>query len=315
MGDIIFLDKNNSIKSVPLTIKNIKKCNSSPLWIDITYPKFDELLILQEAFNLHPVTLDDLSNKVSPIKIEEFEQYMVVVIRQMLQKHRASEINFALGKNFVISTHVKAVESYENLKQDKIHLKRLFLKGIDIFFHTLIDLEIQRFAPMLREIDEEIEAIDVKVTENPTQLDANKIFAVRKRLGRLKKVTFPMREVMMFLARRPSKFITSKSLPYFRDAYDTMVRASDNVVAYREAASSTFDVYISSLSHNMNQVMKALAMMATLALPLTVISSIWGTNFDNLPGQHAYWGFWIMNLSMAAISIGMLIYFHKKHWF
>ncbi|MBU0471913.1 MAG: hypothetical protein KKF89_05475 [Nanoarchaeota archaeon] len=112
-----------------------------------------------------------------------------------------------------------------------------------------------------------------------------------------------------------SKLISKKSAPYFRDIYDHAVRVSDSIDNYREAIGGTFDAYMSAISNNMNEVMKTLSIIATIALPLGIISGIFGTNFDLLPGQHIHYGFWLMILLMMTFMGVMLYYFKRRGWF
>jgi len=124
----------------------------------------------------------------------------------------------------------------------------------------------------------------------------------------------PQREKISFIAKNEYMFISKKSVPYFRDIYDHAIRVSDNVENYREAIGSAFDAYMSAVSNNMNEVMKVLSIIATIALPLTVISGIYGTNFNNLPGEFNPYGFWIMIAGMVVLCFGMLFYFRRKNW-
>jgi len=126
---------------------------------------------------------------------------------------------------------------------------------------------------------------------------------------------FQEREKVSFLAKNEYPFIRKESMPYFRDVYDHMILASEMVDNQRDIISHSFDVYMSAVSNSMNEVMKTLSVMATIALPLTVLGGIYGTNFVNLPGSASPFGFWVMIGGMLAISVGMLGYFRWRGWF
>jgi magnesium transporter len=214
-----------------------------------------------------------------------------------------------------ISNHRKPIPSIEDLKSSGNKIENLMNKGLDFVFHKLIDTEIDNFFPVMEKIDDQIESMEEEVTKTPKPEILSKILRLKRSLIQIKKITFPQREKIGQLAKNDYRFISKKSLPYFRDVYDHSIRVSDFIDNYREAVGNTFDVYMSAVSNNMNEVMKTLSIIATIALPLTVISEIYGTNFANLPGQHFYYGFWIMILAMIILSLSMIFYFKRRGWF
>lgn len=168
---------------------------------------------------------------------------------------------------------------------------------------------------MLEKIDDQIEDIEAEITKKVRPELMTRILNLKRQIVSIKKLALPQREKISFLTKTDNKFISKKALPYFRDIYDHSIKVADNIDNYREAIGSTFDAYMSAVSNNMNEVMKTLSIIATIALPLGIISGIFGTNFDILPGQHISYGFWIMILIMVLFMSGMLYYFKRKRWF
>jgi magnesium transporter len=224
------------------------------------------------------------------------------------------EIDFVLGDNFLITNHKRESKVISDLQQDKERLGVLFTKGVSFIFHKIVDKEVDDFFPVLQSIDQELEVLEEEATAHPTHKIIAKIRKLKRRITAVKRVALPQREKISMLAKNDFRFVSKKLTPYFRDIYDHSIRVADAVENYREAVGSVFEVYMSSVSNNMNQVMKMLSIIATIALPLTVISGIYGTNFLVLPGAASPVGFWAMVSFMVLLCLGMLLYFRKKKW-
>lgn len=313
MIEIFYFDKTVK-KGAAKDLNNLK---NKQIWVDITDITKKEADLIKAAFNLHSLTTEDLYSSKVRIKVEEFPNYIFCVFYG-IQKTKTIEIvelDFIIGNNFLITNHKKEIESYNLLKKNKERLENLFRKGNDFLFHRLLDMEIDNYSPVLETIDDQIENIEEKATKHPKPELLAKILKLKRLLVQIKKAAFPQREKISFLAKNEYKFLSKKSIPYFRDIYDHSIRVSDAIDNYRESISNTFDAYMSAVSNSMNEVMKFLSIIATIALPLTVISGIYGTNFATLPGSGFIYGFWVMILGMFLLSVVMVYNFKRKKWF
>jgi magnesium transporter len=297
--------------------KDLLKLKDKQLWIDITKITEEENQLLQTTFNLHPTTCDDLQHARTRIKVEDFGDYLFCVFYGVRKaKHvETFEMDFILGKKFLITNHVAPIESYETLKNDLGRLEKKFMKGNEFLLHKLLDYEIDNFFPVLSELEDEISDIEEEVTDNPRQELVKKILQMKRLVYSIKKIAMPQRETISFFAREEYAYVSKKAKPYFRDIYDHCVRIADEIDNAREAIGSTFEEYLSTVSNKMNEVMKVLTVIATIALPMTVLSSIYGTNFTVLPGAHHAEGFWIMIGAMALIIVVMIYVFKRRGWF
>ncbi|MBW2976822.1 magnesium/cobalt transporter CorA [Candidatus Woesearchaeota archaeon] len=313
MIEILYLE--DKIRKAP--VKDLNKIKRKPLWIDISGITKKEQELIKNEFNVHPLTAEDLFNQNVRIKVEEFEKYLFCVFYgiQKIRFVELFEIDFILGKNFLITNHKKAIASFEDLKKNGERLKVLFKKGLDFLFHKLLDQEVDNYFPVLEKIDDDIERIEEEITRKPRPELLSKILNIKRTIVYIKKHAFSQREKISFLAKNEHRFLSGKLLPYFRDIHDHAIRVSDSVDNYREAVGNSFDAYMSAVSNSMNEVMKILSIIATIALPLGVISGIYGTNFDVLPGQHIRHGFWLMILLMLAIISIMIFIFKRRRWF
>jgi magnesium transporter len=313
MIEVIYFDK--SVKKADFN--QLDKIKDNPVWIDITSITEKERDLLTEKFDLHHLTMEDLFSSNTRIKVEEFPKYLFCVFYGITydSNFHLLELDFIIGNNFLITNHKKPIASFDSMKKNTQKLENLLKKGLDFLFHKLLDEEIDNYFPMLEKVDNKVEALEEQVTSNPTPLALNKIMAIKRELIGIRKVAFQQRDKTGFLAKNDYAFFSKKSRPYFRDIYDHAIRVNDSIESHREAISNTYDVYMSSISNKMNEVMRTLSIIATIALPLTVISSIYGTNFNILPGSESAVGFWIMILSMIALTLAMVMYFKKKRWY
>ncbi|MCF7861090.1 magnesium/cobalt transporter CorA [Candidatus Woesearchaeota archaeon] len=294
----------------------IEQYLGKPLWIDITGITKEDADKLKDLFNLHPLTAEDLHNSPVRIKVEEFNDYLLCVFYGIKKVKTIDliELDFVLGKDFLITNHRKELDSIKELKQNEDKIENQMRKGTDFLFHKILDMEVDNFSPALESLDDEIEKIEEEATKDPKPKLLSEILKLKRLVVHVKKVVMPQREKIGFLAKNEYKHISKKAIPYFRDIYDHSIRVSDTIDNYREAIGNAFDAYMSAVSNNMNEVMKVLSIIATIALPLTVVSGIYGTNFTVLPGQTFAYGFWVMVSVMVVMCVVMIYYFRKKKW-
>jgi magnesium transporter len=298
-------------------LEELEKLKNEKIWIDVTNLTHEETKILGKTFELHPTTQEDLFKANVRIKVEEFEKYLFCIFYGIKNTKTLEmyELDFVLGKDFVISNHKKQIDSFEELKKDKERLEIIFNKGEDFILHELLDREIDNYFPILESVDDQIVKIEEMVSKKPKPKVLSEILKLKRTVILIKRKVFEQREKVSFLAKRDYKFLSNESIPYFRDVYDNTIRVSDSLDNSRELIANTYDVYMSTMSNNMNEVMKVLSIIATVFMPLTVISSIYGTNFLVLPGAHNPYGFWFMLLGMFLLSGMFLFMFKKRGWF
>ena len=311
MMEIFYLEK--GIKKAA----SIQKISGKNVWIDCTDITKEEANLLGNTFKLHPLSTEDLYNHRIRVKVEEFPEYLFCVFYGIStgKKTELVEFDFVIGNNFIITNHKKDLASSTSLKNNAEKLESLFTKGNDFILHRLLDNEVDNFFPVLEKLDDQIESLEEEITRNPHSALLTKILKLKRHITQIKKTVLPQREKISFLAKNDYRWISKKAIPYFRDIYDHAIRVSDIIDNYREAVGNTFDAYMSAISNRMNEVMKVLSIIATIALPLSVISGIYGTNFAVLPGAAFPNGFWIMIAVMVLMGVGMLHFFRKRGWF
>ena len=313
MLDIFYLERTAKKASV----KELPRLKNKSLWVDATNITQDEANILKDVFQLHPLTAEDLFNNGVRIKIEEFPNYLLCVFYalQRAKEVELVEMDFVVGKSFVLTSHRKEIASFTGLKKDLQKMTRLLKKGPGFLFHRLLDVEVDNYFPVLEHLEDSIESLEERVAKKPRPDLLSRILKSKRRIISIRRLVLQQREKLSFLAKNEYSLIPRGAIPYFRDVYDHYVRVSDSLEGLREAVANAFDVYMSTLSNNMNEVMKVLSIIATIALPLTVISGIYGTNFQMLPGSSFIYGFWTMILLMILLALGMVYFFKRRGWF
>ena len=298
-------------------LEDLPKIKQHNVWIDVQDITQFEAEKLQVSLNLHALTIEDFINSKVRVKVEEFDNYLFCVFYGLKNVNASDlrELDFVIADKIVVSNHKKSIESFERLKADPERLGKLLEKGPEFVFHRLLDKEVDNFLPILEKFEASIDLLEEKAIANAAPLVLSEILAKKRSLAKLKRMALAQREKLSFIVKNKYKFIAKRSNPYFRDVYDHAIFISDTLDNQREAIGNCFDVYMSTVSNNMNQVMKVLSIIATIALPMGVISGIYGTNFVNLPGSGALVGFWVMIGSMVLVMVVMLGLFKKLKWF
>ncbi|MFA6089117.1 MAG: magnesium/cobalt transporter CorA [Candidatus Woesearchaeota archaeon] len=314
MIDIHYFD-NGAKKGNLKDLDKIRK--KHPVWLDITAITKDEAELMRITFDLHPVTVEDLYRSRVRTKVEEFDNYMFCIFHGLTIKKKVVfyEYDFILGKNFIITNHKKEIPYYQELKKDLGRLSLHFRRGCDFLLSNYIHEVVESYFPVIEKIDEEIEELEEIAAHNASSDLVSRIFKLKKLIIAIKKTTFSQRDKISNLSKDEFSLIQDKTTPYFRNVYDHSIRVYDLIDSSRDAIANSYDVYMSSVTNNTNQVMKVLSVLTTIMLPLSVITGLYGTNFTFLPGAHSEYGFWAMSAIMLVTVVVMLIFFRRKGWF
>lgn len=314
MIDVYYFDKRLK-KSDPSKLKMLQQ-QKKRVWVDLTDPNHHDISQIKDIFSIHPITSEDLLTHNTRAKIEEFDDYIFVILYGIYKQKniRMRELNFILGKNFLITSHKKKIDYFEKLKSDDKKLESLLKCSLDFLMHNLIDAEVDNFIPVLELFDNVIDSLEDNIIQNPDQKTMEKILDLKRRINKIKKIVVPQQEKISMLAKNKYNLITPDCQTYFRDVHDHFYTVTDMIEDHKDTLSGIFDAYMSSVSNSTNEVMKVLSVMATIMLPLTVISGVYGMNFAILPGSKDPMGFWMIIGLMVAMIVLMLGYFKKKNW-
>jgi magnesium transporter len=273
---------------------------------------------LGELLHLHPLALEDVVNVHQRAKVEEYPEHLFVVLRMAHPAERLSteQVSIFLGKGFVVTFQESLPgDSFEPVRE-RIRATRAAIRqrGCDYLCYALIDAAIDSFFPVLESMGERIEDLEEEALADATRNTINCIHDVKHDLLMLRRAIWPAREALHSLARDPSPLVTDETRIYLRDAYDHTIQLLDLLETYRELGSDLRDLYLSSVSTRMNEIMKVLTIISTIFIPLTFIVGLYGMNFEFMPELHWRFGYASVWFVMAALVIFMLLFFRRKGW-
>ncbi len=290
-------------------------------WINIDgIHQVETLAKLGECFELHPLTLEDILNTDQRPKIEDFGDYMYVVLQMFSYDDRNNEIiteqiSLILGQNFVLSFQENIGDVFdqirERIRSGKGKMRKM---GADYLVYTLLDAIVDNYFIILEKIGDQIEFIEERLIINPASDTLNTIHKLKREILFLRKSVWPLREVISGMERGESSLIKGTTKIYLRDVYDHNIQIIDTIETLRDMLSGMLDIYLTSISNRLNAVMKVLTIIATIFMPLTFLAGIYGMNFKYMPELEWKWGYPLILLIMSTIGISMLFYFKRKKW-
>lgn len=314
-------------------VKNIEKCFSfkkkpTTTWINIDgLHNIDIIEKLGNHFEIHPLILEDILNTDQRPKIEDFERYIFFVLKMLYvdekkQEIHSEQVSLILGKNFVISFQEGIGDVFDSVRERIRNGKtRIRNRGADYLAYALLDAIVDGYFGILEKIGDKVEDIEDNIISNPEPKLLQEIYNLKREMIYLRKSVWPLREVINNLLREESKLIRESTRIYLRDLYDHTIQTIDTIETFRDMISGMIDIYMSSVSNKMNEVMKVLTIFAAIFIPLTFVAGLYGMNFSpdaspfNMPELNFYLGYPIVLIAMIIIGITMLIYFQKKKWF
>jgi len=277
-------------------------------------------------FSLHPLILEDILNTGQRPKIEDFIEYLYVVLKMLYYDDKeaevkAEQVSLILGSNFVISFQEREGDVFNSIR-DRIRGSkgRIRKMGADYLAYALLDGVVDNYFMILEKLGEEIEDMEEELVSNPTPETSQGIHRLKGEMIFLRKSVWPLREVINGLERGESSLIKESTIIYLRDLYDHTIQVIDTIETYRDIVSGMVDTYLSSISNRMNEVMKVLTVIAVIFIPLTFIAGIYGMNFNpeaspwNMPELNWSFGYLSVIGLMFLIALGMVIYFKRKRW-
>tara|TARA_R110002167_G_scaffold54785_7_gene156051 strand:- start:1838 stop:2929 length:1092 start_codon:yes stop_codon:yes gene_type:complete len=299
-----------------LTYKN----PPSASWIDIVGINDEGFMErLGKDFGLNPLVLEDIVNPHQRPKIDDYGDYIFAVVKML----------YLDADNNLVEEHVAlvlfdhCVLSFQEMDEDvfggvrdRIRNKsgRIRDRGVDYLFFALLDAIIDNYFLILENINSKIEALEEEVYNRPLPEVAKRIQELKKEVMRVRRVIFPVREMIGKLIDTECPLISKETKVFLRDVLDHSIEINESLQIYREMSMSLMEMYMSNMSNKMNEVMKVLTIMASIFIPLTFIVGVYGMNFDNIPELHTHNGYFVVWAVMIVIFIAMVFYFKKKHW-
>lgn len=294
------------------------------VWVDVTgLADLDALGAIGTIFSMDPLALEDVVDTHQRPKVDSYDAHALAIV------HMFDGVSAQSKEQFAIAFNDKHVATFQERPGDCLDPVRkrlavpdgpLVKRGTSYLVYAVIDTVLDAYFPMLERIGERLEEIEDQIAADPDPQDVRALHTLKRELLLIKRALWPTREMLSTLTREEFHLVAQEVAPYLRDTYDHAIQLIDMVETYRELATGLYDLYLSSLSTRMNEVMKVLTIVATIFIPLSFMAGVWGMNFNpdaspwNMPELAAFYGYPAALVSMVVVAVGLLGLFRWKGW-
>jgi magnesium transporter len=276
---------------------------------------------LGQRLGLHPLVLEDILNPEQRPKLEDLREYLFIVLKMLdwadaRGEMTVEQMSIVLGRNYVVSLQQHPGGDVldpirERIRQAKGMIRE---KGPDYLAYSILDGVVDRYFGVLERLNDKVEDVEEELVANPTSQTLQELHDLKREMLFMRRAVWPLREVVSGIERGRSELVGESTLPYLRDVYDHTIQVMDAVETVREMLSGMLDIYLSSISNRLNEVMKVLTIFASVFIPLTFVVGVYGMNFIYMPELKWRWGYPAVWLVMIGIGLAMLWYFRRKRW-
>lgn len=291
------------------------------LWLNI-HGVHDAALIQQvgDIFNLHPLVLEDILNTEQRPKIDEFDDYLFLETRSFKYDKSnltmdSEQVSFILGHDYLLTFQERSTGIFEpvraRMRASRANIREL---GVDYLAYALLDSVVDRYFNVLEEVGDASEALEEVLLSRPSNTELQNIHHLKQMSVELRRAVWPLREVINNLIRNENNFFKQSTMPYLRDIYDHTVNFIESLESIRDSLSGMMDIYMASMSNRVNLELRALTVVTMLFMPATLISGIFGMNFESMPWLKQADGFWWAIGLMISIASIMIMIFWRRQW-
>jgi magnesium transporter len=316
-------DKDLLEESQPDNIDEIAECvkTSTTSWVNIDGLHDTELVKkVGKLFDLHPLLLEDMLNTGQRPKLEDFDNCLFLSLKMLRYNAEKDEIaseqlSLVLGKTFLLTFQERPGDVFDPVRERiRKHRPRIRQSGVDYLAYALLDTVVDNYIYLIERLGERIEDLEDELFDNPTSAVMEKIHNMKREMNYLRKSIRPAREAIVELAKSESDMVNENIFPFLKDLQDLATQATEAIDIYRDMLTDDFNIYVSTVSNKMNDVMKVLTIFAAIFIPLTFVAGVYGTNFKHLPElefKYSYPIFWGV---LIIIGVSMVFYFRRKKW-
>jgi magnesium transporter len=310
------------------TLHQAMRDPAARFWLDMSCPTDAEYALLKDVFGFHPLAIEDSVKYMQRPKIEPYANggdashnpywYMVIHgpdLETFREDLRTKELDIFVSEKYLLTSHDERFKSIDDVIPRCANNPGFVLdNGIDMLLYTILDHLVDNYQPILNFLQEELDTLEEAAVECAEPALLPRIAAKKRDLLNLRRLMGPQRDVLAQLTRGEVPFIRESTRVYLRDVLDHLTRATEMVELYRDLVVGARDIYMSSISNNLNEIMKTLTTISVIALPLTVVTGFFGMNFEAMPGIHSPQGFWIAMVIMGGLVAVLLYWFRTRRW-
>lgn len=305
----------------PETLAALRQEPGVMLWVDLSEPTAEEIkLVLEATFAFHPLAIEDCVTDSPFPKLEEFEDYVYLVMHAVdytrTEHFTTTELDLFLGKGFLVTFHRKPLRPVQSALERYIRSPATLVRGPDRFAHGILDLMIEAYKPALEELNRDLQGIEDGVLRSTHADDLfPRVVALRKELSALRQIVRPQREIVTHLAEGKTKLIRPVVLPYLRDLSEDLARIESQASSWAEQLILSFRVYLNKSSHEANEGIRVLTGLTALTIPVLLVGGWFGMNFARMHELGNRWGYAIAGGIVLMGTAGMLRFMRKRKWF
>ncbi|CAM3094229.1 magnesium/cobalt transporter CorA [Rariglobus hedericola] len=289
------------------------------LWVDLENPTDEEIkFVLSEVFQFHPLAIEDCVTPSALPKLEDYDDYLFIVMHAVdftrTEKFNTTEIDFFLGKDYLVTFHHTPLKSVTSVMDRCVKSTGIVARGPDRIAHMVLDALVDNFKPITDELRGELELIEETVLGEGSDNLTSKLLEVRGELNHLRQIVRPQRDIAARLAHGESKIIRSIMYPYFRDLRDNLVRIDETAASYADQLLISFDLYLSKSGFAANEGIKVLTALTAITLPAILIGTWYGMNFSHMPELQSRYGYPIVVGLTGTLTVIMWTWCKRRRW-
>ena len=290
------------------------------IWVDLSDPTPEEARILSDVFRFHDLAVEDAMAETHHPKVESYGEYLYLILHGI--DFRASEhcfstkdVDFFVGEQFLVTVHPGHSRTIAEMRGICVRNSRALGEGPVALLHRIIDAMVDHYRPEIDQLSDRLDQLETEIFERPNPKLARDILDFKADVSSLRRVVLPQRDAVGRLARREFPLISEPLSYRFRDVHDHLVRLVDEAMFFQDRVKSLLDAHLSMVSNQLNGVMKVLTIIATIFMPLTVLTGLYGMNVElpRMPGGNQIQFWWVVIL-MLVLGGGMLVFFRKQRW-
>ncbi len=314
----------NSVREQEISnVEDLKQFKNSPsvTWVNVN--GVHDVKLVENVgviFDIHPLALEDIANTTQRPKVDIFGDYTFIVLKTIEYNEDTGEtipeqLSLILGANFLLTFQESPGDPFNHIR-DRIRssVGRLRKSGTDFLAYSLIDASVDQYFVVLENLAERIEVLEELLVVDPKRELLSQIHRLKVDMIFMRRSIWPLREVINRLSVGDSVFVKDSTFPYLRDVYDHTVHVVETMETYRDIVSGMLDIYLSSVSNKLNEIMKVLTIIATIFIPLTFLVGWYGMNFKDMPELSWRWGYPMVIAITLVVSAGMIAFFKGKKW-
>jgi magnesium transporter len=289
------------------------------LWVDMEAPTDEEAYCLTHDFKFHPLAIEDVVTRQLSPKVDEFPDHLFIVFHTAFYNPgeeglSSQEIYIFFGRNFVVTARYREFRSLENLFKRAGKDERILARGSDFLLHNILDYLVDDYNNALVLFDHIIQDLEDEVFRDPNKMVLRKIYELKEDIIQLKQIVTPQRDILRSFSGARYKLISEKAYIYFRDVYDHLTEVDYRANSYRDLLASVLEAYFSAVSQKSNEIMRILTIFASIFIPLTFLTSLYGMNFRYMPELQWKYGYFVVVGICLVVSVTLIAYFIRKKW-